>query len=264
VTIISNAYSLYDSEISVINGPYVLVTNDDVTRSGRGFQDSWFFFENVDLVDVQCNQYGDCVFMNLEARKVNNVSIECINYDIIDFHNCESSFFSIYDSSLDLNCVGNSSCQYLLIDYTEEKNYTSCLIDCQFNQNDTHFPSCINLTITVMNNALGYEAIDLFCQTEDIYQACNDIDVACEGTGGYCQCKLSYDSNTSSWACPGQCGTSMCKGKVWSDSTSNNNMVIVIAVLSFLICVALSAYVSKRLKKKNVNNIAQPETPLIN
>jgi len=107
------------------------------------------------------------------------------------------------------------------------------------------------MSIMVTDNNLGYDAIQLFCETDNSTTACQDVIVECGTDGTTCFCPVTYNQSQGIWYCNGQCGTSTCTATndnnyIWLLFDLGTALVILAGILATLF------FVRRRyMKKKN-------------
>jgi len=116
------------------------------------------------------------------------------------------------------------------------------------------------MTFKVTDNSLGYGAIDLSCETNGSFTACQDVTVKCGTDGISCHCPVTYDQGV--WSCNGQCGTSTCTA---TNSDSYTLPLLDIgAGLAILVVILIIVFFARKYLKKQPDQTLLDKTQRVN
>ncbi|ETO36427.1 hypothetical protein RFI_00637 [Reticulomyxa filosa] len=197
-TIMSSNSAMYEATLSLWSGSTVFAASKYSSGAELSFYNTFWSFDDIDQVDMICEQNSDCLEAKFNVSKVNQMRVVCNSNSFNSGENCRSAKFDVDQyTDFDLTCAGFFSCFNMSVWYdASQPYYHRCDIGCYFNSFNQDAPSCDTVNIIVENNQIGYQVISLWCQIIDDNQACNDVTVQCGDSELMCTCPVLYDSKT--------------------------------------------------------------------
>ncbi|ETO02954.1 hypothetical protein RFI_34457 [Reticulomyxa filosa] len=257
-TFLSALYGMFETSVLLHSGSAVVVDHDYTKYIWEEtFENSYWTFEQIATIDI-------FLFTGLD---VDELTITCGNELLSEGNgNCLGVLFDInVDTNLNLQCSGASSCLNTKIYYNADIDMPilgSCYVYCTVDTQHPYYPSCQNMTITVEDNPIGYDFIELSCEIAQGYQACKNIVVQCGDSSTMCQCPVLYDPASSQWNCEGKCGTSYCEEDDYYSGVSTAVIVAVfVSSCGLIAALNVMAYLFKRRKKDRLLPSSAPNTP---
>ncbi|ETO24742.1 hypothetical protein RFI_12416, partial [Reticulomyxa filosa] len=256
LNISANAQGLYNSSLTLQYGSYVFVSSEDTTNAGQAFRASHWYFNTIYRAYVTCNYESDCEDTTFQSFQTGKLSMFCGSDQNDHKENCNNAQIESYEnSSLNLVCIGGSSCVDAKVTYDANENFDSaCDITCELNQQAMDLVTCENMAITVKNSKRGYDAIALSCEVDQEYESCKEVTITCGEFGYTCSCPVSYDSHEDEWYCDGKCGTSQCEKSSSSSELSAGAVAgIVLFVLVFagvVICLVYQCFKKRKVESQ--------------